>query len=191
MGLNITVEPVLEPITTAEAKTHLRVDLSDEDEYIDTLIVTSRQFAENHTRRQLITATWQLTLDWFPCVIELRRPPIQSVTSITYVDTDGDTQTLDSSLYRVDVTGVTGCITPAFGESWPSTRAITSAVTVTYVAGYGDAGSDVPAAFKHAIKLLLAHYHENREESISGTIITTIPVAAARLLDHYRIMEAH
>lgn len=191
MGLNITVEPALEPITTAEAKQHLRVDLSDEDEYIDTLIVASRAFAENHTRRQLITATWQLTLDRFPWVIELRRPPIQSVTSITYVDTDGVTQTLDSSLYRVDVTGVTGRVTPAFGESWPSTRAVTSAVTVTYVAGYGGTGDDVPGPFKHAIKLVLAHYHENREQSISGTIISTIPVAAERLLDHYRIIEAH
>lgn len=96
--------------------------------------------------------TWVQRLDWFPCEIELRRPPVQSVTSVEYVDTAGSTQTLASSRYQLDASSAPGRLRPAYGDSWPTIRLIPNAVTITFVAGYLTAAA-VPAIAKRLILL--------------------------------------
>lgn len=109
------------------------------------------EYIETITERQLITATWKLILDRFPAVIELRKPPVQSVTSITYIDEDGAEQTLSDSLYQVDTDDEPARIVPAYDQSWPSIRCQPQAVQVEFVAGYGLA-DDIPDGLKTAIK---------------------------------------
>ncbi len=70
-GLVLFTAPATEPVTTAEAKTHLRVDTSDDDTLIGTLITVARRRVENDSRHQLVTATWDYTLDRFPECDEL------------------------------------------------------------------------------------------------------------------------
>ena len=101
-SLTETVAPAEEPVTTAEAKLHLRVDHGDEDAYIDTLVATARQHIELVTRRAMVDTTFTLKMDAFPTEIRPPRSPLSSVSSITYVDTDGATQTLSASVYSVD-----------------------------------------------------------------------------------------
>jgi uncharacterized phiE125 gp8 family phage protein len=119
--------------------------------------------------------------------IKLGRPPLQSVTSIKYIDEDGVQQTLDSSLYTVDKDSEPGWVFPAPGQSWPSTKAIQNAVRVRYVAGYG-AASDVPSALKLWIHAHLANSYKNRESVVVGTIATELPYVES-LLDGLRIIE--
>lgn len=177
MGLVQTVAPVVEPITLTEAKDHLRVDISDDDTLINALIEAARARAETETHRQFITATFEKTLDFFPNVIWLEKPKVQSVSSIQYIDTAGTTQTLPAAEFRVDVASEPARIEPAFGFTWPITRPIINAVTVTYVAGYGLAAA-VPEALKSAMKLLIGDMYENREEQIAGIIISMNSTAA-------------
>jgi uncharacterized phiE125 gp8 family phage protein len=93
---------------------------------------------------------------------------VQSVSSVTYVDEAGATQTLASSGYQVDVTSLPPRVTPAYGAYWPAARGTTyQAVRVTFVAGYGLAAA-VPDALKAAIKLLTSHWYENREAAGAG-----------------------
>lgn len=180
--------PTVEPLTTAEAKNHLRVDVDAEDNLIDSLVVAARNVVEQHTGRQLITATWKLYLDDFPTKqIVLPRPPLQSVTSIEYVDTDGNTATWSNDEYRVDSDMESARITEEYGESWPVARDVTQAVTITYNAGYGDASSDMPEAFRQAIRLLVGHFYENREQVTVEGVPRTIPEGARRLLSPYRV----
>lgn len=102
--------------------------------------------------------------------IRIPLPPLQSVTSLTYVDTDGVTQTLDPSQYTVDNLSETGRITPAFSTPWPYTRSIINAVNITFVAGYAYApeGAGVPNLppwwdeVQLAIKILVDHRYNNR-----------------------------
>jgi len=95
MSLVQTIAPASEPITLTEAKAHLRVetDFTEDDTIIGTFISAARESCEARTGRQLVTATYALRLGGFPCgdSIELPKPPLVSVTSITYVDTDGTT----------------------------------------------------------------------------------------------------
>ena len=137
MGLVQTIAPTAEPLSLAEAKQHLRLEgYADEDTAVAGHIAAATADVETFTTRQIVTATWALTLDYFPYEIELPHPPLQSVSSITYVDMDGDTQTVDSDDYTVIKTGLVGRVVEAYEASWPSTRDVPDAVTVTYVAGY-------------------------------------------------------
>ena len=203
-GLTVSVEPAIEPVTTAEAKTHLRVETADDDAYIVLLIKTARQMGENRTQRALITQTFVLTLDAFPPnvifapelyfyssridpTIRLPRSPAQSITSITYVDDAGDTQTLDSSKYTLDTSSLVPRIVPAFGEVWPTTRPVINAVTITFVAGYGDAATDVPDPLIHAIKLIVGTYYDPVRANVSAINMSEIPQAANFLMGPYRV----
>ena len=181
MRFTVTTAPSVEPVSLAEAKEHLRVIHDDDDAYIELLITAARAYVEEHSARALCTQTITLKLPRFPARIELPRPPLASVTSITYVDGDGTTQTLSSSNYRVSTSGEPGFIDPAYNISWPTTRDIADAVTVVYVAGYGAAAA-VPSLVKQAIKLMVAHLYETREPVNVGNIVTEIPRAMQSLL---------
>lgn len=189
-----TGAPATEPVTLAEAKAHLRVTESDDDTYITTLTEAAREYCENYVKRQFVTATYTLTMDAFPLsggAIQIPRPPLQSVTSITYTDTAGDGQTWSSTEYSVDAPGAwVGRVVEANSESYPSTLDELASVVVTFVAGYGAAAA-VPSALKQAILILVSHWYCNREPVVIGTIVSgEIPFTVTALLNTYKVFEA-
>lgn len=191
MALTVVVEPAVEPITLEEAKCHLRVTVTEDDVLIEGLIRAAREQIELECSRALIKQTLELALDAFPCPwITLPRPPLLSVTSITYTDVNGTTQTLATSEYTVDTRREPAEIVPAWGKSWPSTREVQNAVVVRYVAGYGDDPGLVPEALKLAAKMLIGHWYENRESVViaQGLTPATVPMAVDRLLMPLRIL---
>lgn len=161
--------PTVEPVSLAEFKRQRRIDGNDEDADFSRRIGSARKAVEEITSRQLCTATWKLYLDRFPCWIELRKCPVQSVTSITYVDGDGVTQAISTDDYRVDVVSEPARITPAFGVAWPTTQAVVNAVCVTFVAGYGDEANDIDAHAREAVMLIAAMSDEQREKPMEWT----------------------
>ncbi len=204
-GLTVTSEPNSEPVPTADALAHLRVDDSLENDYITALVAAARQHVEARTNRALVTQTLQMTLDYFPGVansildlqgevvghghdpaIRLPRSPVQSVNSITYIDDAGTTQTLAASKYDVDTSSIVPRITPAYGEVWPITRPIPNAVTVEFVAGYGAAG-DVPQALKQAVLILVGTMYEHRESVVAGVTVSAVPHTFNFLIAPYRV----
>ena len=189
MGIKVIAAPSVEPITLAEAKIHIRVesDVTGDDDLISALIIAAREHCEAYTIRSLITQTLELALDEFPCEIELSRHPVQSITSIKYLDSDSVEQTLSSANYTLDDYSFRHWALLAYGESWPSTYASANAVKVRYVAGYGLAG-DVPAQIKQAMLLLIGHLYENREAS-AAINISEIPLSINMLLSPYRVIK--
>lgn len=178
-----TVEPTIEPVTLEDFKAHARVDYDDQDTVITNQITAARLYCEEYLQRSFITTTWALTMDAFPCddEIELQRANLIAVSSITYVDTNGTTQTLSSSNYRVDAYGEPPRIEPAYGYYWPMTRNVSNAVTVTFTAGYGATAASVPQSIKQAILLLANHWYENREP-VSQQSMAPIPMTIESLL---------
>lgn len=198
--------PVIEPVSLVELKAHCRVDISDDDLLLSSLIAAARQHCEDLCRRQFINATWRLSLDVFPtdprCIggwprprpegtdILLPRPRLSSVTSIVYIDGAGVSQTLSPSGYIVSGDEEPGRIALAPGSIWPETQADRiNSVVVTYVAGYGPAAAAVPQALKQAILMLAAHWYENRETIIVGTITSEIAFAVKALCGPYTCTE--
>lgn len=164
MALFLVSGPSSEPISLDEALTHLRIDGTDEYALIGDLIQGAREYVETFTRRALLSQTWDLKRDAFPCgPIWVPLPRCQSIASISYIDTNGTTQTWSSALYTTDLpTGPhagPGRIVPAYGETYPSTRSVPNAVTVRFVAGYGTE-ADVPALIRACLKEHVRAHHE-------------------------------
>lgn len=182
-ALTLVSPPAEVPVSLTEIKTHSRIDedLHEEDPLLEALARAATEWAETFLRRALVTQTWELALPWFPSWIEVPKPPLQSVTSITYTDPDGASQTLATSVYTADTRRDPGRIVLAYGQSWPSTRPVPNAVVVRFVCGYGGV-EDVPDLVKRGILMRAADLYEHRESFVTGTIVSPLSVAAERLL---------
>ena len=188
MAAKLITAPAKEPITLTDLETHLRADLSNETATVAVMISSARDRAETITRRALITQTWELVLDLFPQssgAIGLPFPPLQSVTSIKYIDPDGVEQTLNAADYIVDKDSEPARIVPAYGKTWPSTRYQINAVRVRFVCGYGDTATDVPMPIKQWMLLQIGSMYENREAINIGNTVNPIPFVDG-LLDSFR-----
>lgn len=145
-----------------------------DDAQLAALVTAAREMAEAITRRALLTQTWDLFLDEFPAAeIEVPLPRLQSVTSITYTDAAGVSQTLAAGAYQVDTASEPARLLPAYGTSWPCTRAVPNAVAVRYVAGYGDTPADVPQPIRQAVLLLVSGLYEAAvpEEALKNSTV--------------------
>lgn len=193
LSLNQSAAPSdpAEPVSIEEAKIHLRVDGDDENALIGDLIKAARSEVENLCGRQLLTATWVHRLDAFPGTGTILLPvsPMQSITSITYTDIGGDSQTVATSVYDSDTASAIPRIFLKDGQSWPSSQSITNAVIVTFVAGYGDGLADVPEEARRAILLIVGTLYRNRETMITGATVSELRGVLEGLLDSITIWE--
>lgn len=198
-SLSVLVEPTVEPITLAEAKLHLRVDHSDEDALITALITAARVHVERYTRRTLTYTAYRMLLDVFPIDIRLPRSPAVSAAAntvtgiayatprIRYYDDDDSLQTLtyagaDFELLLANNPPL--LVLPALGD-WPTVyTGHRGAVEIDWIAGYGAAASSVPQPLRIAIRMLVAHWYEQREAVAAGTM-SEVPLAVQSLMLAY------
>lgn len=163
-------------MTLAEAKSHLRVDFTDDDAYIQALISAARDFVEGFQHKSILDYTYQVTQNRFSYPIYLQNLPIKSVTSITYTRFDGTVGTVDPASYIVQKDGK---IVPKV--YWPADYLqFADAVTVTYTAGNG--GIATPTQ-KQAMLILIGTWYEYRETVLGSTrALNEIPMTVRALL---------
>lgn len=206
MPLQLINPPAEEPVSLAEAKLHVRVDINDDDALIAALISAARQAAESLTGRQIVTARWKLVLDSFPGPslmgvpagqsfslpgnsILIPKCPVQSVVAIQYLDMASNLQTMPPTDYVVDVACEPARLTPVFGKIWPISLPQIGAVWITFDAGYGSAAS-APEGLKSWIKLRVDSLYSHRGETavVKGKL-ERLPFIDG-LLDPYRVVLA-
>lgn len=169
--LKLIAPVVAEPVSLAEAKTYLKVEVDVDDALIAGQITAAREYAEHYAGRLFATRTLELWLAVFPVgAIELSVGPATSVESIVYTDASGAQQTLASSEYAVDDFGLLTRIAPA--AAWPAGA---RNVIIRYVAG------DAPQAARAAILSMLAHLYENRGDA------SETPDTVRRLLNTLKV----
>lgn len=181
-GLKRTIAPSATPITLIDLSAWLRLDLPAESGLLEQLIQDVVDYIEgpNGIGIALMPQTWEMQLDGFPaCCIEIPLTPVRRIESIAYVDTEGGSQVLDE--FQADVVSQPAKILPAYGASWPPTRCLLNAVTVTFTAGY----DPVPGDLRRAVMLLAAHWFEHRTASTEP--IYQIPFGVDHILDKYRV----
>ena len=182
MALSIVTEPTDEPVSLADMKEHLRIDTDYDDAYVSDCIVAARQWVEGQTKLSVATKTLDFAIDYgwpwrgYTHHIEMPVSPVSSVTSITYVDTSGASQTLASSQYTVAARENYSYIAPAYDVEWPDVREAPDAITVRFVAGF----TTVPRPLVRAILVLATHYYEMRETAADA------PKAVESLISPYR-----
>jgi len=180
-----TVAPVIEPLSLADAKEFLRVLNPDDDSLITSLIVASREFAENITNRQLKTATFELYCTGFMDGLKLPKNPVSSIVSIEYLDENEVYQTIDSSTYYLYEAN--GVATILF-KTLPSVTVADhkKSVKITFIGGY----TNVPESIVQWMKIKVATLYENREELVVGVSVAEMPKSLIdNMLNQYRVKE--
>lgn len=181
--------PASTVVSLAEAKTFLRIDsdYDDDDAYIISLIDVATSVVEEFTRRKLISQTFNIFYDEFPSYIDLQIGEVASVTHIKYYDTSNSLQTLAASNYDVDTKIRPGRIYESENGDFPDTFERPNAVEVEFVVG-ATAG-EVPAPIKQAMFIVIGRYYENRQDVVTGTIASELPLMVNHLLTPYRLLE--
>jgi uncharacterized phiE125 gp8 family phage protein len=178
-----------------DVKRQRRVSTSSMDDLFLLWIQAAQSLFEEYTGRQLTTAFWEYALDGFPSqrVIELPRPPLQSVVSVVYLDAGDAEQTLDAENYTVITPTGPHCrrgrIELTSGASWPSAGTQSRAVRITYVAGYADDAAGVPSLIKACLLYVVGSFHKYGEEVVGGTeanTMQTIPLGADTMLRGFK-----
>lgn len=199
MTLKLITDGDTEPLTLVQAKRHLRVDHSHEDDDITDAIVSARKKAEHITGRTLTTQTWERVLDAFPPVgIELGVPPaiaqhrVLSIESVKYIDQSGVEQTMDAADYSLDADTPPGWLLPSQALSvWPSTLDTANAVRVRFITGYSTDQDKGRALLRSWMRLEVGNLFKLREGIVAGVSVTELPNQyQERLLDPYRVWGA-
>lgn len=203
--------PASEPVSLVDMKNYLRVDVTDDDDLISTLISVARERCEDLTARCLVSQSWEFAFDEFPSYgcwshlhhrhgrsgslfahnpleIILPRGPVLSVDSITYKDQTGTVQTLDPSAYNTDLLSQPARITPTYGTTWPVALHDTNSVTINFTCGY----TTIPFSILHAIKLIVGAWYESRAEVTQGGgnyNSFPMPLSAQSLLATYELFQ--
>lgn len=187
MGLAVKTAASATPVSRTEFKAHASIEIADDDDMIDDIIESATNEVERYLWRQLVTATFTLTLDAFPLddFIDLPRPPLATVTHVKYYDTANVLQTFSTDSWDPDITCEAGRIYVDRSVGWPSTYYRRNAVTIEYTAGYG-AATAVPMAIKTAILMLCSHRYQHREPIAGGFSISEIPMTVQRILELYK-----
>ena len=190
-------QPVVEPVSLELAKQQCVIDDGNtlDDNLITGYIIAARQYVEKKMNRCVFNRNMQLVMDYFPypnfgstvgghrkfpffsryweeLAIKLPKPGCVSVTSITYLDANGNPQTLDPSTYSVDVNSEPARIFPTGLLYWPwCQNFMPGSVAVQWVAGtYGD-GVEVnncPQTIIQAMMLLVSYWASNRDAAMTN-----------------------
>lgn len=174
MGLKLKTAPTELTVTLIEAKAHLNILSTDDDILIEFLIGVATEQAEEITNRQLMRATYEMTMEILPERFELKKPPLGAVEKIEYISDGSDSYVLlDPSFYVVDGTVEPAVVVKHRDMSYPAISWMPNAVRVTYSAGYADAAS-VPKSIKQWMLIRIATLYEHREEIVVGMSVTPV-----------------
>ena len=187
MSSLLLTAPAVEPLSLAEAKAFLRVEHADDDDLIAALIAASRIHVEAQTRRALIAQSWRIALDQWPADgrLPVRPAPLQEVSAARVYDFAGAAQELDLQNFVVDAGNSALAFAP-WALAQPGRLA--AGIELDVICGYGDAASDVPEPLRQAVRLLVAHWYENRGLAALGAV-TVLPTTVAALIAPYRLLS--
>jgi len=192
MALTTITPPSVEPLLVSDdafKAQHLRVDHDEDDGVLAEYIAAARVHVEAYTRRRLITQAVRLTLDGFGCdgraPVLLPVAPVQSVDVVRYMDRSGTWQVLAADQYRLTASRQPVELWPIYGTAWPVPRLDAAVVEIDMTVGYGAAGSDVEPQLLQALRMLVAHWYENRAAA-SIKAVSPVPMGVEALLNPHR-----
>ena len=162
VSIKLITPPAVEPVTLDEAKTWLKLDISDDDATVTRLIAAARQMIEHYTRRVLITQTWRLSLRKRPALpfILLPMAPAVQLTGAA-MQKDASTKVpLDVNGFWLDAGSEPQRLVLPQALMGTLTGAMTLTLDIQF--GYGDQPASVPDALRQAVLVFVAQAYEQR-----------------------------
>jgi uncharacterized phiE125 gp8 family phage protein len=190
MSALLLTPPALEPVSLADAKHFLRVEHDNDDDVIAALTAAARVHVEAQTRRALIDQTWRLTRDVWPASgrLPVLPVPLQEVTAIRVFDADGMPHLLDVETFAIDRVSAPAVLAFARGAP-PAPGKLTAGIEIDIVVGCGDEPDAVPAPLRQAIRILAAHWYENRGVIAASGEVAAMPQSVASLIAPFRVLS--
>ncbi len=195
----LVTAPTVEPISIDEAKTHLNVSGTSKDLYIGTLVTTARRQIEGYLHRALITQSWKVYYDCWHHELLIPFGKLQLAGAspgpaspvVKYYNDLGVLTTLTESTYYWVVNSTDPArIVRKYDVSYPILQyGRPDAIEIAFTAGYDDTGAAVPEDIKHAMKLLITNYFEQRGDIVIGASVAKIPSYITDLIHVYKLYE--
>ena len=180
MEIRQVTPPSVLPVSLSEARWQCSLLDGRQDDLLLTLIRSASAYVETHIRARLCEQTVMFISPKFPSVLPIY--PVQSITSVEYIDSDGATQALDSADYYITTASMYPKMTAI--TDWPAVDDRPDAVKITAVMGFTATPEDIKAAILMRVK----ESFDRRSESVAG--ISTAPafVRIADLLVPHRML---
>ena len=151
------------PITLADAKEHLRVTGTDEDDLITGYIAAACGYVSEASGRALSEETWMIAEEGFCDEVTLPKSPVRELVSVKYYLNDTLT-TATLADYRLYLSDDYSEVAPVYGKIWPVAQIREDGTQITFKAGY----VTLPAELRQAVFLMLAFLYANRgDEAVS------------------------
>lgn len=170
--------PTGEVVTLAEMKLHLRIDHNEEDGLLATYIAAVQEDVEGVAGTPLLSQVW---LAKYRCWSTFLLPhrPISAVGSVKYREADGTLQTVDPSVYTVELASNPCFVTNAYSRLWPTTELRPGLpIEITFTCGWS-AGA-LPKRWKAAIMIGVEKLHYIAQKDVG---VGTATDAYLRQLD--------
>jgi uncharacterized phiE125 gp8 family phage protein len=180
-----TLPPEAEPVTLAEAKAYLRLQMDSEDDLIAGLIKAAREDVERATGTALIDQGWRLVLDAWPthAVAMLTPYPVKEVSSVTAYGSEGEAWVINPDDYFLDANSRPARL---HLEARPEPLRVLNGIEIDFIAGFGEAGPDIPDLLRRAILLLVAHWYEFRAQVSVQDQPVSYPAGYDRMIAGYK-----
>lgn len=203
MALKLITPPSYDSLSLNEVKSQISFDGNEKDLFMANVIIPAAyEFCATRQRRAYTEQTWELWLDRWPYkdryhrtdwrrptkeYIQIPLPPLQSVEWVKYYDTDNIERTMDAAGYFVDTVTEPGRVVLGHGKSWPSEiLRPANGIVVRFVAG--NIAGQIPYKSKLAMLMLIAHWDQNREAVVIGSISKEVEFAVSALLSQDEVV---
>jgi uncharacterized phiE125 gp8 family phage protein len=188
MSAILLVPPSAEPWSVAEAKAFLRVEHADDDAIVASLIAAARSHVEAMTRRALLLQRWRFVLDLWPADgrVALRMGPLRELIAARVFDHANNPSAIDVATFVVDAAAEV-IASPCW--SLPIPGRASAGIELDVELGFGANAADVPDSLRHAIRLLVAHWYENRGLAAIGQTVAMLPAGVNALIAPYRMLS--
>lgn len=194
--------PNILAVTLEQAKAHLRVDHSAEDDTITDQLRAAIDSCADYAGRAFDPTEYEFSSRCWPACgyLDLPMAPISSVDGVDYVDEEGATITLEPATWRWSTTpaGARVYLDPDFSLPTLGTAFQSDGreIRITFSAGYidpaeveDDSAGDLvlPSQARAAVLLTVGHLYANRESVVIGKGAVPLPLGAKHLLDQIRV----
>lgn len=178
----LSIDASDEIVTVEEAMAHSRIEDEYDNELVCAQIMAATDLVERWVNRKLHPTDMVGVVEGFRNKISLPYPPINAVSEVVFINSDGT----ETSLTEGD--------DYIFDDVWEHVKILTQpsgdveSTRVYFSCGYQEA-CVIPMAIKHAIKQTFATLYENREDTVIGASVNSVPLTAMRMLGAYRVKQ--